>query len=44
MAGNNYTKIKDLVTGSEGTAYITVDGQNRYFLNYQRSMRQLSLL
>ena len=29
--GNNYTKIADLVTGSEGSAYITVDGENRYF-------------
>lgn len=26
-----YTKIKDIVNASEGTAYITVDGQNRYF-------------
>ena len=30
MAGKNYTKIKDLVNASEGSAYITVDGQNRY--------------
>ena len=30
MAGN-YTKINDLVTGSEGSAYITTDGQNRDF-------------
>ena len=29
MAGKNYTRIKDLVTGSEGSAYITIDGQNR---------------
>lgn len=29
--GNNYTKIADLVTGSEGSAYITIDGENRYF-------------
>ena len=36
MAGNNYTKIKDLVTGSEGTAYITVDGQNRYFFELSK--------
>lgn len=28
---NNYTKISDLVTGVEGSAYITVDGENRYF-------------
>lgn len=28
----NYTKMADLVTGCEGTAYITMDGQNRYFL------------
>lgn len=27
----NYTKLKDLVTGSEGSAFITIDGQNRYF-------------
>ena len=31
MAGNNYTRIKDLVAGNEGTAFLTVDGQNRYF-------------
>ncbi|MCI6886316.1 MAG: phage tail tube protein [Lachnospiraceae bacterium] len=31
MANQTYTKISDLVTGSEGSAYITVDGQNRYF-------------
>lgn len=31
MSGKNYTKIDDLVTGCEGSAYITVDGQNRYF-------------
>lgn len=28
---NKYTKISDLVTGTEGSAYITVDGENRYF-------------
>lgn len=27
----NYTKLKDLVTGSEGSGFITIDGQNRYF-------------
>lgn len=31
MANQNYTKIADLVTGSEGSAFITIDGQNRYF-------------
>lgn len=31
MANQNYTKLADLVTGNEGSAYITVDGQNRYF-------------
>ena len=41
MAGNNYTKIKDLVTGSEGTAYITVDGQNRYFFEFTVIARKL---
>lgn len=43
MAGKNYTRIKDLVTGSEGSAYITIDGQNRYFLNCPRSKQILSL-
>lgn len=28
---NTYTKIADLVSGNEGSAYITVDGENRYF-------------
>jgi len=36
MAGNNYTKISDLVTGSEGSAFITVDGQNRYFFELSK--------
>lgn len=36
MAGKNYTKIKDLVTGAEGSAYITVDGQNRYFFELSK--------
>ena len=31
MANQNYTKLTDLVTGNEGSAYITMDGQNRYF-------------
>lgn len=35
MAGN-YTKISDLVTGSEGSAYITTDGQNRYFFELSK--------
>lgn len=30
------TKISDLVTGSEGSAYITVDGQNRYFFELSK--------
>lgn len=33
---SNYTKIKDLVTGSEGSAYITVDGENRYFFELSK--------
>lgn len=36
MAGNNYTKISDLVTGSDGSAYLTVDGQNRYFFELSK--------
>lgn len=36
MSGKNYTRIKDLVTGSEGSAYITVDGQNRYFFELSK--------
>ena len=32
----NYTKISDLVTGSEGSAYITTDGQNRYFFELSK--------
>lgn len=35
MAGN-YTKIADLVTGSEGSAFITTDGQNRYFFELSK--------
>lgn len=31
MANQNYTKIADLVSGNEGSAFITIDGQNRYF-------------
>ena len=33
---SNYTKISDLVTGVEGSAYITVDGQNRYFFEMSK--------
>ena len=36
MANQNYTKISDLVTGTEGSAYITVDGQNRYFFELSK--------
>lgn len=32
----NYTKISDLVTGNEGSAFITVDGQNRYFFELSK--------
>ena len=32
----NYIKISDLVTGNEGSAYITVDGQNRYFFEVSK--------
>lgn len=28
---NTYTRIADLVSGNEGSAYITIDGENRYF-------------
>lgn len=35
MAGT-YTKMTDLVTGSEGSAFITVDGQNRYFFEMSK--------
>ena len=31
MGNHNYTKIADLVSGNEGSAFITIDGQNRYF-------------
>lgn len=33
---DKYTKIKDLVSGNEGSAYITVDGQNRYFFELSK--------
>lgn len=36
MANQSYTKISDLVTGNEGSAYITVDGQNRYFFELSK--------
>lgn len=36
MPNQNYTKISDLVTGVEGSAYITVDGQNRYFFELSK--------
>lgn len=36
MANQNHTKLADLVTGSEGSAYITVDGQNRYFFELSK--------
>lgn len=32
----NYTKIADWVTGSEGSAFITVDGQNLYFFEMSK--------
>ncbi len=32
----NQTKITDLVTGNEGSAFITVDGQNRYFFELSK--------
>ena len=31
MSKQNYTKISDLVAGNEGSAYITVNGENRHF-------------
>lgn len=31
-----YTRISDLVTGSEGSAYITMDGKNRYFFELSK--------
>ncbi|MEG0565831.1 MAG: phage tail tube protein [Hungatella sp.] len=31
-----YTKIADLVSGTEGNAFITVDGQNRYFFELSK--------
>ncbi len=31
-----YTKISDLVTGNEGSAFINVDGQNRYFFEMSK--------
>lgn len=36
MTNQSYTKISDLVTGNEGSAYITVDGQNRYFFELSK--------
>lgn len=36
MANQNYTKIADLVSGFEGSAYITIDGQNRYFFELSK--------
>lgn len=33
---NTYTKITDLVTGSEGSAYITVNGENRFFFELSK--------
>lgn len=32
----SYTKITDLVTGSEGNAFITINGQNRYFFELSK--------
>jgi len=32
----NSTKIADLITGNEGSAYITVDGKNRYFFELSK--------
>lgn len=32
----NYTKISDLVSGNEGSAFITIDGQNRYFFELSK--------
>ena len=32
----NYTKISDLVSGTEGSAFINVDGQNRYFFEMSK--------
>lgn len=32
----NHTKITDLVTGNEGSAFITMDGQNRYFFELSK--------
>lgn len=31
-----YTRISDLVTGNEGSAYITVDGENRFFFELSK--------
>jgi len=36
MAKKNYTKISDLVTGNEGSAYITVNGENRPFFELSK--------
>lgn len=32
----NYTKLSDLITGNEGSAFITIDGQNRYFFELSK--------
>lgn len=31
-----YTKIADLVSGNEGSAFITINGQNRYFFEVSK--------
>ena len=36
MSKQNYTKISDLVAGNEGSAYITVDGENRHFFELSK--------
>lgn len=36
MANQNYTKLTDLITGNEGSAYITMDGTNRYFFELSK--------
>lgn len=36
MNNQKYTKISDLVSGFEGSAYITIDGQNRYFFELSK--------
>lgn len=44
MAGNTYTKISDLVTGSDGSAFITIDGQNRYFFELSKIESNIEFL